>query len=218
MSNRISFSPTGFTHSKHESEMLQLASEYILRGEVVLFPTDTTYALGSNAMDELAVKKVYDLKIRSPRKPMHVVVADIKMAADYVLLTEEALQIAEFFLPGPLTIILKHRNNIPSMLVSGLSTLGIRIPDNEIALTLSKLSNVPITATSANISGQSECYTVDDFVAQLFTERQTFKMGLIIDQGKIPLVKPSTIVDLSGREPVVLREGPITKNKFLNAC
>jgi L-threonylcarbamoyladenylate synthase len=214
MSNRIFLSAKETLHNKHENELLRLASEYIIKGDVVLFPTDTTYALGANAINELAVKKVYNLKIRSPRKPMHVIVANIKMASEYVFLTKEALQLAETFLPGPLTIVLRHRGNIPSILVSGLLTLGIRIPDNEIALALSRLSNVPITATSANISGQSEVYNADDFIKQLSVESQSFESGLIIDQGHIPLVKPSTIVDLSGNIPIVLREGPITKKQI----
>lgn len=213
--NKISLLPQD-SNSQTKKSILQLATKYIRKGEIVFFPTDTTYALGVDATSELAIKKVYNLKIRSPRKPMHVVVADMEMASEYVFLTEQALRIAEAFLPGPLTIILKHKGNIPATLVSNLPTLGIRLPRNNIALSLSKLSGVPITATSANLSGKNETYSAEEFLRQLADEELSFESGLIIDQGKLPLIHPSTIVDLSGNKPIIAREGPITKEQIFD--
>lgn len=217
MSKKIFLVSNETIYAEQTIEALRLACECINNGDVVLFPTDTTYALGVDATSEYAVEKVYALKVRSIKKPIHVVVANIEMASKYVLLTKEALTLAESFLPGPLTIVLRHRDTIPSNLVSGLPTLGIRIPDNSIALELSRLANVPITATSANISGQNEVYIVNNFIEQLSSVHHSLEVGLILDQGQLSLVSPSTIVDLSGTKPVVLREGPITKDQIF-AC
>src|ERR1022692_4017347 len=128
-----------------ETERLLVAAvERIVSGQIVLYPTDTTYALGVNALDASAVERLFELKGRPIGKPIHVVVASLEMAAQYVCVTPDAERVAERFLPGPLTLVLKHRKNIPDLLVSGLPTLGIRMPNNWIALGLSQLSGVPI--------------------------------------------------------------------------
>lgn len=200
--------------SENEFDQINLAakaaSRLILESGIVLFPTDTTYALGVNAVDELAIEKLYNLKLRPPQKPIHVIVSNLEMARKYVHLNDIAYKLAEKFLPGPLTLILKHKNNIPRNLVAGFPTLGIRIPGKKISLELARIADLPITATSANISGQTEVYAINDFVKQINSFNPDGAVDLIIDQGILPVVKPSTIIDLTQETPVVLREGPIS--------
>ena len=114
-------------------------SDVLKSGGLVVYPTDTAYGLGANALDEKAVKKVYDVKGRDYSKPTHVVVADWKMIEELTLTNNYAKNLYKNFLPGPLTLILPKRKVVPDILTSGLATLGVRVPNNLISQSLGRL-------------------------------------------------------------------------------
>jgi len=194
-------------------ESIQKAVNVIKGGGIVVFPTDTAYGLGVDATNDQAVQKLYTLKERDSSKPIHIVVSDLEMAGEYVEVTGDAQKLADVFLPGPLTIILKDRGVISKKLLGEGSTLGIRIPDNKAILNLVESSGVPITATSANKSGDSNPYTIEDIKRSFGDDFNT--IDYVIDGGELNKVPPSTLVDLTGHTLEILREGPITREEIL---
>lgn len=203
--------PTLFVDADNPDEStLDYAVSLLRDGKLLVYPTDTTYALGVNALDTSAIEQVHRIKRRSPTKPLHVVAASLEMVDRFAVVSDAARVLAREFLPGPLTIILPRRDTIPSLLVGGLATLGIRIPDNKICLELAQRARFPFTTTSANISGGENPYTVADVAAQL--GHQIDLVDLILDQGSLVGRIPSTIVDLTTTPPSILREGLISKD------
>ena len=196
-----------------EGDIIERAVSLIKQGEIIICPTDTCYILAVNALDALAIQKVFQLKRRSYRKPIHVVVDGLGAMRKVAFVNTAARVLTRQFLPGPLTLILKRRNIIPSLLVAGLSTVGIRIPNNLVVLSLAKEGGVPLTATSANVSGAPVCYNTSDIIKQFGDQMKG--ISLIVDQGPLPSVKPSTIIDLTYTPPKVLREGPIAGSLLL---
>ncbi|MFX1519703.1 MAG: L-threonylcarbamoyladenylate synthase [Promethearchaeota archaeon] len=189
---------------------LQIAADFIRQGKLVVFPTDTSYGLGANITDTRAVTKIFQLKQRSLHKPIHIVVSSLQMAEDYAFVSESAINLAHHFLPGPLTLILRKKDTISDLLSGGKETIGIRMPDNLIALALVERAGVPITATSANISGSPDPYSVKGAFDQLGN-----KVDLYLDIGILPKRLPSTILDLTLDTPKILREGPIPSEQIL---
>lgn len=198
-----------------DGSCLDDASSVILTGGIIAYPTDTTYALGVNALDPLAINKLYSLKGRNFNKPLHVVVSDMTMANEFVWVDENARVIADKFLPGPLTLILPKRDTVPDVLVGSIKTLGIRIPSNLFCLNLAKKLKIPFTTTSANISGGKNSYSVNEIIKQFGLKVND--LDLIIDQGTLPEVLPSTLVDMTKSPPEILREGPISRVEILEA-
>ncbi len=160
--------------------------------------------------DARAVTKIFQLKQRPLNKPIHIVVSSLQMAEDYAFVPESALNLAQHFLPGPLTLVLRKREIISDLLSGGKETIGIRMPNNLIALALVERAGVPITATSANVSGRPDIYSVQDAFDQLGN-----KVDLYLDIGILPKRLPSTILDLTLDTPKILREGPIPFEKIL---
>ena len=191
-----------------DSEVIERTARLINRGEVVVCPTDTGYAFAANALDTRAIARVFDLKGRSFSNPIHVAVSSIEEAGKYAQINEVARYLAGHFLPGALTIVLPKKEIIPSMLVAGLDTVGIRIPDNNVILKLAAAAERPLTTTSANISGHPTPYTVEEIIAQLGDNIR--KIALILDQGLIKTHELSTIVDLSVSPPQLIRQGLVS--------
>jgi L-threonylcarbamoyladenylate synthase len=160
--------------------------------------------------DVRAVTKIFQLKQRPLNKPIHIVVSSLQMAEDYAFVPKSALNLAQHFLPGPLTLVLRKRETISDLLSGGKETIGIRMPDNRIALALVERAGVPITATSANVSGRPDTYSIQDAFDQLGN-----KVDLYLDMGILPKRFPSTILDLTLDTPKILREGPIPSEKIL---
>lgn len=176
----------------------------------MVFPTDTSYGLGADVTDTHAVTKIFQLKQRPLHKPIHIVVSSLQMAEDYAFVPDSAVNLAHNFLPGPLTLILRKKDTISDLLSGGKETIGIRMPNNLIALALVERAGIPITATSANVSGRPDSYSVKDAFDQLGN-----KVDLYLDVGILPKKRPSTILDLTLDPPKVIREGPIPTNKIL---
>jgi len=191
-----------------DEEVLGRAARLINKGEVVVCPTDTGYAFAANALDTRAVAGVYHLKGRSFSNPVHIAVSDILEAEKYAVLDEAARFLAGRYLPGALTLVLPRKEIVPSMLVAGLDTVGIRIPDNAVILRLVEMTGRPLTATSANVSGRPGTYSVEEVKAQLGESMSD--VALVLDQGPIKVRELSTIIDLTQKPPQLIRQGRIS--------
>jgi len=193
--------------SKPDSDALSTIAHEIIHGKVVIYPTDTIYGIGVDACNPEAVERVFQVKQRDPAKPLLVLVNSVEMAAQIAAsIPPAALPLIEKFWPGPLTIIFKAGPAWTSKLTAGGGTIGIRYPRHEFCLKILELCRRPITSTSANISGEKEPRTVRDVV-----ESFESKVDLIVDAGDLPSEKPSTIVDMTGSAPRLVREGALRR-------
>ncbi len=190
-----------------EKEKIQKIVGVLKEGKTVVIPTDTAYGLAANALDEKAVKKVFYIKKRPLFKPLSVLVRDLKMAERIAYLDDRAKKIFKKFLPGPLTVVVKKKKVVPDILTSGQSNIGIRVSGDKVTKAIMQRIDFPITATSANLSGKKVPYSVKEILKQY--KDQKLKPDLIVDAGPLPKIKPSTILDLSGKKPKVLRKGPL---------
>jgi len=185
------------------------ALEALKQGDVILYPTDTLYALGADIFNVQAVKKVFMIKKRPLSSPLPVAVASIEEVVKIADVNDTAMKVMKHFLPGTLTVVLKKKPSVPAIVTSGLEKIAIRIPDNSYALDLLATYG-PLTATSANIHDEEPQYVIKDILMQLGTD-----ITVCLDDGKLD-GKPSTIVDLSEHVPVIMRKGPITKKQLLD--
>jgi L-threonylcarbamoyladenylate synthase len=183
------------------------AAQILAFGGVILYPTDTLYGLGADALSDEAVAKVYAIKGRDEKKPIHCIVADMEMAMRFGEVNELAGKLASKFLPGPLTLILKKKPEIGTGIARGQTTIGIRIPDNEFCRMLAGGCNKPFTTTSANMAGEKPGRSVSGILDQLGESAST--IDLVIDAGELSERLASTVVDVSSGEIVILREGAI---------
>ena len=183
------------------------AAEIIRQGGLVAFPTETVYGLGANALDPLAVAKIFEIKERPSFDPLIVHIAEVSAAADLVNLSELENYfslLSRKFWPGPLTIVLPKKNIVPDIVTAGLPTVGIRMPDNEIALDLIQKSGCPIAAPSANKFGALSP-TAAEHVRKQFPDLE------ILDGGPTKVGIESTVIALHTDGFCILRQGIITK-------
>lgn len=192
---------------------IEKAAEVLKRGGLVIYPTDTAYGLGGNALDEEVVKKVYEAKGRNFSKPTHVVVRDWEMIENLTYTTFFARKIFEEFMPGPVTMVLQKKEVVPEILTANSPTLGVRFPKNTITQMLSSLLPFPYTTPSANKSGGKTPYSLLEVESELGLE----KIDFALDAGVLPQVLPSTVIDLSTEKVKVLRPGPIKKEEIEKA-
>lgn len=192
-----------------DPHLLRLAADLILNDEVVVCPTDTGYAFGANALSEFAIERVFALKGRSLDNPIHIAVGSIEEASRYAIVPDMAAYLMRRFLPGGLTLVLLRKDVVPARLVGGRNSVGIRIPDNRVILGLVSLSGVPVTTTSANLSGRPTPYDVAEVSRQEGKE-----IELVLDQGPLPAHGVSTIIDLSSGSLRLLRPGVIGIEKI----
>lgn len=178
------------------------------KGCIIVYPTDTAYGLGANALDEKAIARIYCIKGRDAKKPLSIAVRDIAMARRVAVVSPIAEKFLERVWPGPVTVILPKRSVLPDVLTDG-GPVGIRYSRDAFTEALFARIDFPVTATSANLSGEGAVYNVRDFVKQL--RGKTQKPDLVIDAGILPPVVPSTVIDLTGKEPKVLRAGPVSQ-------
>jgi len=183
-------------------------------GGILLYPTDTLYGLGVDALNVGAIQKLKELKGRDEKKPISIIVADMAMAAEYTDITPLAQKLADHFLPGKLTLILKAKSNLPDELTAGTGTIGIRIPKHVLCLNIAREFGRPFTATSANVAGQEPMRSVPDILAQ-FGDRAAM-ITRIIDSGELLESLPSTVVDARNEKPLLLREGAVSKEDIFS--
>ena len=186
------------------AESIQVALQILREGGLVAFPTDTVYGVGTLVFDGKAVESIYVAKQRPIEKAIPVLMADAadmeKVGMD---IPEVAYQLAARFFPGPLTCLIPKQPTLPES-VSATETVGVRVPDHEVARALLRAAG-PMAVTSANISGQASPSTAQEVLAQLGG-----RIDLILDGGKTPGGVPSTLVDCTGKDLKILREGPIS--------
>ncbi len=182
------------------------AAELIKRGEIVAFPTETVYGLGADALDPRAVKKIYVAKGRPSDNPLIVHIASVEQMYEVAAeVPHTAELLAERFWPGPLTMILPKSEKIPPEITAGLDTVAIRMPNHPVALELIRKSGLPIAAPSANLSGKPSPTSAKHVAKDLYG-----RLALILDGGETIVGLESTVLDLCGEVPAVLRPGGVT--------
>ena len=193
--------------TKKDSDRIFKKSSEILKSRgIIAYPTESFYALGVLATDDYALKELFDLKQRPAEKPLPIIVGDLNLLLSIVRqIPPHARMLIEKFWPGPLTLIFEARENVPGLLTCCTGKVAVRIPGESIALDLARNLGFPLTSTSANPSGQRPAVETSQLI-RYFGD----KIDLIIDGGRTPGGKPSTIVDVTVEPPKVLRTGMIT--------
>jgi L-threonylcarbamoyladenylate synthase len=187
------------------------ALEILRSGGLVAFPTDTVYGVGALAFDGKAIESIYAAKDRPIEKAIPILIAGTEdMEKVGMDIPQSACKLAARFWPGPLTCIIPKQPTLPEA-VSATSTVGVRVPDHEVARALLRAAG-PMAVTSANISGRPSPSTAEEVYSQL-----NGRIPLIIDGGKTPGGIPSTVMDCSTSELKIIREGPISKRELLSA-
>ena len=194
---------------KPDSDLILLGAEIIRRGGLVAFPTETVYGLGANGLDAAAVRRIFEAKGRPQDNPLILHVSSIEEAQAICLMDSRAVELAEAFWPGPLTLVLPAKDCVPLETRGGLATVAVRMPSHPVALELIKASGVPLAAPSANRSGRPSP-TEAQSVRMDFGDR----VDLILDGGSTRIGVESTVLDVSGEEPLLLRPGGITAEEL----
>ena len=193
-------------------ERLKKPAKMIKEGKIVIFPTETVYGIGTNGFKSDSIKKIYELKKRDFNKPISLLVNSIDMIQTVAKdITDLEYALINRFCPGPFTIILKKKKEVPDILTANGDTVGIRMPDSLIAKTIIDYSGVPIATPSANISGKPSGTSIANIM-------KDFKdsVDCIIDNGESKLGIASTIVKVENEKPIILREGAIKKEEIFD--
>lgn len=197
----------GDTGEASHRAVLREAAELLRSGRLVAFPTETVYGLGAHALDERAVRRIYEAKGRPRLNPLIVHVPDTRHARELASeWTSIADALAEAFWPGPLTLVVRKRERVPDIVSAGRDTVGIRVPSHPVALALLEEAGIPIAAPSANLSTQLSPTTAQHVVRGLGD-----LVDLILDGGPTTVGIESTVVDATGPVPRILRPGMIAR-------
>ena len=194
-----------------DPEAVAAAAAVLREGGVIAYPTETFYALGADSLNEEAIARIFRIKGRTFNNPIALIGSgrnDLSLISDEVPVSANPL--IEAFWPGPLTLIFKASQRIPTRLTAGTGKIGIRIPGLPLAQELAAALGRPITATSANRTGSRECVTAAEVLEQIGTD-----LDAIIDGGKTPGGLGSTMLDVTAIPPAVLRQGAIAKDRIL---
>lgn len=201
--------------TKYHKQIIDAAVKALKAGNVVAYPTDTCYGLAVDAGNISAIKKLYQIKGRDFNKPVHIVIPSMAYAKKIAVWNKSAEKLAKKFWSGAVTLILECRikNEEFKILTAKTGSIGLRMPKNQIALDLAKYLKRPITATSANVSGKADCYSADDILRRFRNQKN--KPDIIINVGRLPKNKPSTLVRIFDDVVKILREGPVTEKEIL---
>jgi len=195
-------------YNNETTENIRQAAEALSQGGLVAFPTETVYGIGANAFDEEAVRRVYAAKGRPSDNPMIVHIArasDISTLAKK--LSPQFIKLADAFWPGPLTMVVEKREEVPECVTGGLATVGVRLPDSEVARELIRLAGVPIAAPSANLSGSPSSTKAEHVISDL-----DGKVDVILAGSECRIGIESTVIDMTVSPPEILRPGFITRD------
>ena len=195
-------------------QQIKLAVSILKKGGIVAFPTDTVYGLGADPLNEQAVDRIYKVKRRHHNLPLPLLLAEksdlLKVAT---VVPKIAWQLAERFLPGGLTLVLRKSPWVPGSVTAGGDTIAVRIPNHNIPIALIRGLGSPIVGTSANLSGKPSPVTAEEVHEQLGDE-----VDLIIDGGRCPGGTESTVLDVSSEVPALIREGAIPRTELSQIC
>ena len=179
------------------------ALQTIKDGGLIVYPTETAYAIGGDALNEKVIDQVYEAKQRPKEKGLTVIVDSLETAEQYADLNEAEKALVDEFMPGPLTIVAEKKENVPEDLNDNFV---FRISSSPIAR---ELADRPLIATSANISGESTSYSVEEISDELLEN-----VDFVLDKGRLPRGPTSTIVEIDGGEVFIHRKGPISKDEI----
>lgn len=198
---RLKISPQNF------NKVLKKAAAAIKKGKVLICPTDTVYGLAVSAGSKKAVEKVFKIKKRPKKEFLPIFVKDIKMAKELAEIDKEQEKFLKKFWPGKITVVLKRRKSRLKIYGVDKKTIALRVPKYGLLLNLFKQLNYPLTATSANISGKPASVKIKDVIRQF--ENQKNQPDLVLDERNLKPSRLSTIVDLTGKTPKILRKGDV---------
>ena len=190
-----------------EASLIRYVADQVRAGEVLGMPTDTFYGLAADPFNLRAVDRVYEIKSRSRHKPLSLLISDVDQAEELAKpLPEEFYRLARKYWPGPLTIIVKAASRLPLKVTANTGNVALRVPSAKIPLEVVRAAGIPITATSANLSGESECTT-----AIAVRDQLEGRIAIIVDGGTSPREVASTIIDLTDEDARwrIMREGAI---------
>lgn len=194
-------------------EQIEQAIDILKKGGIVAFPTDTVYGLGANVLDDDAVAKVYRAKKRPRHLALPLLFGDVSQIALVARdVPDIAWRLAERFLPGALTLVLHKASSVSSAVSGGGDKIAVRVPDHPVPIALIDGLGAPITGTSANLSSSPSPLTAEEVYRQMGD-----MVDLIID-GRCPGGVDSTVVDLTGEVPKILREGAISREEIARVC
>ncbi|MEK7353824.1 MAG: L-threonylcarbamoyladenylate synthase [Chloroflexota bacterium] len=195
-------------------EQIEKGVSILRRGGIIAYPTDTVYGLGAGIGFPQAIERIYAVKERPLAMPLPLLLSDVSQITE---LTESVSPLARLliqkFWPGALTLVLPASTSAPDIITAGGKTVAVRIPAHPIPIALIRGLGTPIVGTSANLSGQPSALTADEVCSQLGD-----KIDFVIDGGRCPGGKESTIVDVAGEAPVILREGAISRTEIKRIC
>lgn len=195
---------------RFEKEDIDAVVELLKEGNVVAFPTDTVYGLAVVYENEEALQALKNSKGRAEDKPIPTMVSSLQQIEEIAKVDDRIRRLADAFMPGAFTIILKKKESLPAYITNGFDTVGIRMPDDAFVLELIEKCGKPLLVTSANLSGEETGITDEQVLSQLDGRIDAIVMGEA--KGKVA----STIVDLSKEEPVIIRSGPIEESAILS--
>ncbi len=188
-------------------------SQRIKSGELIIYPTDTVYGLGAIISNEESINNIYFAKSRSFNSPLIALLSSVDKVDEVAEVSVEDRELlnklAKAFWPGALTVILRKKDYIPEIMVSGGNTIGVRIPNLDLAIKIIDLAGGVLATTSANISGEPSPKSYEEL-----SETIKSKVNLLIDGGECKLGEVSTIIDLTKRVPKILRKGAITTEEI----
>ncbi|MBC7186381.1 MAG: threonylcarbamoyl-AMP synthase [Calditrichaeota bacterium] len=184
-----------------QGRLIRRAAAVLEDGGVVCYPTDTVYGIGCDIFHKKAIERIYRMKGKGHKDPLSFICPNLQGIAQYAHVSDHAYRIMRRLLPGPYTVVLPATRLVPKMMMSNRKTVGIRVPDNRICLMLLEEFGKPIVSTSASLPGGEILHDPDEIAEALAPH-----IDLFLDCGPLGL-EPSTVVDLTGEEPVVLRQG-----------
>lgn len=196
-----------------DGQSLRMAADLFRQGELVAFPTETVYGLGANALNEAAVRRIFDAKNRPADNPLIVHVARAEQLDELCEVNGNAKKLMAAYWPGPLTLLLPRKSAVPDVVTAGLASVGVRMPSHPVAHEMLKICGLPIAAPSANRSTRPSPTT-----AQHVMEDMKGRIPLILDGGACDVGVESTVLDLTHETPVVLRPGAVTPAMIAKVC
>jgi len=195
-------------------EQIKRGVSILRAGGIAAYPTDTVYGLGASASLPRAIERIYEVKERPPNMALPLLLSDVSQITGVAeSVPEIAWSLIHAFLPGALTLVLQKSSSVSDIISGGGTTVAIRIPAHPVPVALVEGLGAPIVGTSANLSGKPSPLTAGEVHSQLGS-----KVDFIIDGGRCPGGKESTVVDVTGETPVVLREGAITLKEIRKIC
>lgn len=196
-------------------DIITSAAAIISRGGVVAYPTETIYGLGVDATNDGAIRRIFEIKGRNFNNPISVIIGNLQDVYPLVRnITDAARKLMDAFWPGPLTIVFEATDGVSPLLTANTGKIGIRLSGHEAARKIAEATGKPLTATSANLTGEPECMTADQVLSQIGNQ-----IDAVVDLGETSSQLASTIIDASGESARILRQGvisPATIRKYIH--